>query len=210
MRAEDVHHVRADDDEHITISLGKSREDGAEMALELDAHGERRLDLAVALALRALLVHRVREAFMQPLAGHFHEAKLRDGQDLRLGLVPLRVLDHGLVDRLLVLAALHVDEVHHDEAAHVPQTQLTRDFGRGLHVGLEDDAFLAGTHAGAFVAAGVHVDRDKRFGLVDDDVAAAGQPHLAEEGLVDLPLDVVFLKEQARPREVVDAAHGAA
>ena len=38
----------------------------------------------------------------------------------------------------------------------------------------------------------------------------AGQPHLAEEGLVDLALDVVFLKEQARPREVVDAAHGAA
>ena len=33
------------------------------------------------------------------------------------------------------------------------------------------------------------------FGLVDDDVAAAGEPDLPVEGVVDLALDTQFLKD---------------
>ena len=40
------------------------------------------------------------------LAGHFHEAERRDGQDVGLGLVALQPVLHALVDRLLVAAAL--------------------------------------------------------------------------------------------------------
>ena len=45
------------------------------------------------------------------------------------------------------------------------------------------------------MAAGVHVDHRHGLGLVDHDVAARRQPHLALQRLVDL-LDQVVLLEQ--------------
>ena len=47
----------------------------------------------------------------------------------------------------------------------------------------------------ADVAAGVDVDGDERFGLVDDDRPARLQPDLALERLVDLALDAVLLED---------------
>ena len=51
----------------------------------------------------------------------------------------------------------------------------------------------------ADVAAGVDVDRDQRLGLVDDQIAARLQPHLAAQRLVDLRLDAVLLEDRERP-----------
>ena len=45
----------------------------------------------------------------------------------------------------------------------------------------------------------------KRLGFVDDDVAAARQPDLAVEGVVDLLLDAEALEDRLRTRVVLDA-----
>ncbi len=74
-----------------------------------------------------------------------------------------------LVQHLVPVAPeLHVDEVDHDDPAQVPQPQLARDLPGGLQVGPEDRLFgvrLPG------VTAGVDVDRDERFGRLDDQIA---------------------------------------
>ena len=57
----------------------------------------------------------------------------------------------------------------------------------------------------ALVAAGVDVDGDERLGLVDDDVAAAGEPDLAVKGGVDLLLDAEAVEDRLRAGVVLDA-----
>ena len=95
----------------------------------------------------------------------------------------------------VVRLLLHVDEVDHDEAGEIAQTHLARGFVGGFEVGLErgllDIAFARG-------AAGVHVDGDERFGLVDDDIAAALQRHDRRDRCVELPLDAVLGEDRRR------------
>src|SRR5690606_1936536 len=151
-------------------------EDLAELALNLDAHGQGALDLAPAAAGGAVIIDGGAHALGVALAGHLHQTELRDGQDVGLGLVLLQVLLHALIDGLLVLAGAHVDEVEHDEAAHVAEAELAADFLGGLEVHLDDggvEILLA------LVPAGVDVDGDERLGFVDDDVAAALEVDLA-------------------------------
>src|SRR5262249_12590372 len=65
------------------------------------------------------------------------------------------------------------------------QTQLTRDFIRRFQVGLKNGLLDV---APAFVATGIYVDRNQRFGFINHDVAAALQPNLSMECIVDLLL----------------------
>lgn len=205
--AEALHDVWVDDDGEVAVGFAEALEDGAEAALDFDAHGEWGFDLAVAGAVLAGFVEGVGEAFVEALACHFHEAELGDGEDLCFGFVAAGVFDHGLVDGLLVAALFHVDEVDDDEAAHVAEAELACDFCGGFEVGFEDDFVVVGGFA--FVASGVDVDGDEGFGLVDDDVAAAFEPDFAVEGGVDLALDIVFVEDGAWAGEVGDAAEGA-
>ena len=128
------------------------------------------------------------------LAGHLHDAELRDREDVVLRLIGRHELDHLLVDRVAVTPLLHVDEVHHEQAAEIAEPDLARDFGRGLEVHGVDDVLLFA--AAVLVRTGVHVDRDQRFGLVDDDFAAARERDLALAGLLDLALDVEALEDR--------------
>ena len=59
------------------------------------------------------------------------------------------------------------------------------------------------------VRAGVDVDRDQGLGLVDHDLAAAGQRHLALAGLLDLALDVEALEDRDAVVVVGDLRAGA-
>ncbi len=99
---------------------------------------------------------------------------------------------------LAVLFLLHVDEVDDDDAAEVAQPQLARDRHRRLEIGAEDRLL---ERAVADVRAGVDVDRRHRFGLVEDQVAAGLERHLAVERLLDLLLDAVQVED--RPVAVV-------
>ena len=58
----------------------------------------------------------------------------------------------------------------------------------------------------ADVLAGVDVDGDQRFGLVDDDVAAALQPDFRLERLVDLVAEAELLEERRVLGVELDAA----
>ena len=56
------------------------------------------------------------------------------------------------------------------------------------------------------VAAGVHIDGDERFRFIDHDIAAARQPHLAVEGIIDLLLHAVALEDGGGVLVMADAA----
>ncbi len=153
------------------------------LALDFDAHREGALDLAAALAIRAIVIDGGAHAFGVALARHLHQAELRDGQDVGLGLVAAQAFLHPLIDLLLVAPRFHVNEVQHDQAAHVAQAKLPADFVGGFEVDLEDGGFLV---LAALVPARVHVDGHQRLGFIHDDVTAALEMHLAREGVLQL------------------------
>ena len=103
-----------------------------------------------------------------------------------------------------VLALVHVDEVDDDDAAEVAQTNLANDLGDGVEVGLDDGVFEASGLADEL--AGVDVDRDEGFGLVDDDGAAGLEPDLGAQRLVDLFGDAELLEERRLLGVELDAA----
>jgi hypothetical protein len=105
----------------------------------------------------------------QPLAAHLEQAEAGDAADLDARTIVLERLLERLLDLTDVRSVFHVDEVDHDEARHVAQTQLAGDFVRGFQVrrsrGLLDIMLARRT-------ARVDVDRDERLGRVDDQIAA--------------------------------------
>ena len=83
---------------------------------------------------------------------------------------PAQAFFHPLIDRLLIAARFHIDEVQNDQPTHVPQPQLAADFIGRFQVDADDSRFLI---FGAFMTSGVHVDGHQGFGFIDDDVTAA-------------------------------------
>ncbi|MNS54762.1 hypothetical protein D3C72_875750 [compost metagenome] len=59
----------------------------------------------------------------------------------------------------------------------------------------------------AYKAAGVHVDRGQRFGLVDDQVAARFQVHPARQRTRDLVVHIGGIKQRAFAAVMLDAVH---
>ena len=136
--AQALQHGRMHDDAELEVRFVARAflQDFVELALDFHAHGDGALHLAAALAIRAVVIDGGAHAFGMALAGHFHQAELRDGQDVRLGLVAAQAVLDALIDLLLVAARFHVNEVQHDEAAHVAQAQLAADFLGRLQVDL--------------------------------------------------------------------------
>ena len=181
-------------------------EDFTQLALDFHAHGEGALDLAPALAIRAIVVYGRVDTLRVALARHLHQAKLRDGQHVGLGLVTPQAFFHALIDLLLVPARLHVNVVEHDEPTHVAQAQLAGDFVGGLEVYLEDRGFLV---LAALVAAGVYVNGHQGLGLVHNDIAAALEMHLPGESVLQLPGDIEAVEDRLRVGVELDFAGGA-
>ena len=146
------------------------------------------------------------DAGAQALARHFHQAELADLADLDAGAILLDRIAQALFDIAIVAAVFHVDEVDDDQAGEVAQPELAADFVGGFQIGLArgllDGMFARG-------AARVHVDRDQRLGLVDDDVAARFQRHGGREHRIELGFDMHALEQRNGVVVVLDvAAHG--
>ena len=94
---------------------------------------------------------------------------------------------------LLIAAGFHVDEIEHDEPAHVAQAKLAADFLGRFQVDFEDGRFLV---LAAFVAARVYVDGDERFSFIDHDVAAAPEVDLAAERALKLARNIEAVKNR--------------
>ncbi len=108
---------------------------------------------------------------------------MRDAPNLDARAVLPQAIAELALDRAVVALLVHIDEVDHDETGKIAQPQLPRDFLGRLEIGLERgilDMMLARG------AAGIDVDRDQRFGLVDDDVSAGAQSHSRREHRVQL------------------------
>jgi hypothetical protein len=84
-------------------------------------------------------------------------------------------------------AGFHVDEVDDDQATEVAQTELAGQFFGRFHVGLEGGFLDIGALGRA---AGVDVDGNQCFGVVDDDGATGRQIDLTGEGGFDLVFDL--------------------
>ena len=98
---------------------------------------------------------------------------------------------------LPVAPGFHVNEVEHDEAAHVAQSQLAGDFLGGFEIHFQDECVLIFT---AFMTAGVHVNCHERFGFINDDGAAALEIHLPREGVFQLLTNVEAVEHGLRFR----------
>src|SRR5205823_6407710 len=181
--------------EYQQLTTGKLSALSHNFPKNLVAHRFRRADETAPRAAWTRLTQQMFQALAGALAGHFHEPERREAHDVGLGAIrgqrPLEGAEHRAAVRLIA----HVDEVDDDDAAEIAQPQLPRDAHRRLEVGAEDGLLeIAMTHIGA----GVHVDGGHRFGLVDHQVAAGLQRHLAIERLGDLLLDAVEVEYQPR------------
>ena len=179
--------------------------DGVEGALEFHAHGHGALDHAFAAAMRAWDEDGAGEALVGALAGHFHETELGDREHMGAGLVALEAFFDACVNGLLILAILHVDEVGNDQSTDIAEAELTGNFLGGFEVCLKDGFFHV---LRPLVAAGVDIHRDHGLGLIDDNVAAAGQPDLAVEGGVDLGLHAEAFEDRLDAGVVLDGFLG--
>ena len=143
--------------------------------------------------MRAVLGVVVEQARALALARHLDQAEVGDRE--RPGARPVlaelgaKLLQH----RAFVGLDLHVDEVDHDDPADVAQPELARDLARRLEVHTQDRLFLILL---AREPAGIHVDRDQGLCVINADVAALLEPHLALEGLFDLRLDLVAVEDR--------------
>ena len=168
------------------IARGVLHESVLDMAQHVERHRRRRTDATRAGAMRTKGRRAFDDARTDALARHLEEAERRDASDLDAGAVVLEAILEPLLDRTIIALLVHVDEVDHDQPGEIAQAQLARHFLGGLEIGLERgvlDIVLARR------AARIHVDRDERLGLIDDDVAARTQGNDVGEHRIELPLD---------------------
>src|SRR5260370_15811715 len=165
----------------------------AHLHVDFIAHGGDGLDHARGLAGGTGLAESTFQRLLDPLPSDGHQTEIVELQHLGWGAISLERVFQGLHNFLPVLALVHVDEVDHDDAAQVAQPYLAHDFTDGINVGLDDGVFQP--RGLPHVLAGVHVNCDQSFCLVDDDVATALEPLLGLESLVDLVGDVELLEQ---------------
>src|SRR5262249_19586812 len=92
------------------------------------------------------------------------------------------------LNRAVVAALIHVDEVDDNEASKVTQAQLSRDFLGRLAIGLKRGVLDMVLARGA---PGTNVNCDQRFCLIDYDVTAGTKLHHRRKHGVKLALDAV-------------------
>ncbi|KZX22649.1 hypothetical protein ACH61_00136 [Rathayibacter tanaceti] len=132
----------------------------------------------------AVLAEGLEQAQTQLLAGHLDESERGHLRHLVLRPVAAEALDESTQHEVAIGLENHVDEVDHDDATDVAQTQLADDLLGRLEVVLGDR--LLEVSARADELTGVDVDDGHRLGAVDDERAAAREPDLALERLLDL------------------------
>ena len=91
----------------------------------------------------------------------------------------------------LLLILFHVDEIHDDDAANVPQAQLPHDFLSGLLIGSIDRFAQIGR---ARILARVHINHCQRLGLVNDQKAARFQFYDSTAQIIHFFFDAIMFK----------------
>ena len=120
---------------------------------------------------------------------------MADRSDLDAGAVIAHGIFHAALDSLLVPVLVHVDEIDDDQSRKVAKPQLAGQLVRRFEIRLQR-RFLDVALAGG--AARVHVDGDKRLGLVDHQIAAGLQCDLRVVDGVHLLFDLIALEDRHR------------
>src|SRR5690242_15510023 len=168
------------------LTAGKLPALSHNLAKDLVAHRFRSAYEATPLAAWTRLAQQVFQALTRALARHLDQAERRETDDVRLCPVAGKRALEWAQHRAPVGLITHVDEVDDDDATEITQPQLPRNTHRRLEVGAEDGLLEV---AVADVGPGVDIDSRHRLGLVDHQVAAGFERHLAIERLGDLLLD---------------------
>ena len=113
---------------------------------------------------------------------------MRDAADLDAGAILLEAFLQPPFDRAVVALLVHIDEVDDDQPGEIAQPQLAGDFVRRFEIGLERSVLDVMLARGA---AGIDVDRDQRFRLIEDDVSARPQLHDRRKHAVKLAFHAV-------------------
>ena len=85
--------------------------DSRQLTLDINAHAQRGFDIAPSMTIRAVHIHRRQYAFLNPLPGHLHEAKIGNRQHIGPGPIPAQGNLHRPENCVLVLSRAHIDEV---------------------------------------------------------------------------------------------------
>ena len=164
-----------------------------------------RLHPAGSLAVVAGLAECAFEGLLDALARDGNQAEIVEGDHFRRGAVGAQGLFQGLDHFISVAPLVHINEIHHHDAAQVPQPDLADNFRDRVHIGFDDGVLEpAGL---ADVLSGVHVNGHQGLRLIDDDVSAGLKPNLRLERLFDLGLDAELLEHRRFTRKQLDVAN---
>ena len=140
---------------------------------QLAQNGERqvvvRAQQARAVTMRTGLGGGLDHAGAQALAAHLEQAKAGNPAHLNTRTVCFQLVFQLFLDRVVVLALVHIDKVDDDQTGQITQAQLAGNFFGCLEIGFQGGLFDR-TFLGRL--ARVHVNRDQGFGHSDDDIAA--------------------------------------
>src|SRR5437763_1017687 len=167
----------------------------AHLYIDLVAHSVDVLHESGRFAIWAWRADGAFERLLHALAGNRHQSKVIELKNFRWRPVSAQGFFQRLHYFLSIAALVHVDEVYDDDAAQVAQANLAHDFFDRVHVGLDDGVFQARRLADIFPS--VHVDRDQRFGLIDDDVAATLEPDFRLQGLINFIFESELLEQRS-------------
>ena len=135
-------------------------------------------DQTGAMTGRARLGAGLQHAGAQPLAAHLQQAKAGNTAHLNARPVGFQLVFQTLLNRVVVLALVHVDEIDHDQTSQIAQPQLARHLFGSLQIGLQrrllDRALFRGPTR-------VHVNRHQRLGHADHDISTGFQLHRGVE-----------------------------
>ncbi|GAA10146.1 hypothetical protein ATPR_3150 [Acetobacter tropicalis NBRC 101654] len=148
---------------------------------------------AGALTVRAGRERSFRHGRAQPLARHFQQPEMGDGAHLDAGAIMAQRVFQAALNHGVVAARLHINEVDHNQASQITQAELARDFISRFLIGAEGCFFNVALACGL---AGVHVNRNKGFCLVDDQIPARSQGNHGREHGVQMPFHMIVGEER--------------
>src|SRR5580698_2906485 len=196
VRLEEFSHVGVHAQQHVLAFDG--RRNLARLLQNLVHDGLNALDITGALAMRARHTQGALQALFDAFARDRHQAKIVELENL----VGRTIRAHGVFQRLhhflAILAFVHIDEIHHDDAAQIAQPHLPHDLLHRFGVGFDDGVFQ--TIRPSDVLAGVDIHSHQRFGLVDHDVTARLQPDFGPQGFFKLRGDIEGIEDGLGPR----------
>src|SRR5258705_4221614 len=158
-------------------------------------NGLRRLDQTGALAILARRTECSFKRLLHSLSRHYHQAEVIERKYLRRRLVVTQRILQGLHDSGSIASLLHIDQVKHDDATQVAQTNLPDNLINRFKVCSRDRVFES-TAASTHKFSGVNVDCNQSFGLIDYQISSRPQPDAWLDRFVNLYLDSVSFQDR--------------